>query len=71
MIYIDADTINNVVRSTIDDDTFELTVPATNDIELVSKVLSYGVKAEPIAPEEFVENYKNEIKTLELGSIWV
>lgn len=48
----------------IDDDTFELTVPATNDIELVSKVLSYGVKAEPIAPEEFVENYKNEIKTL-------
>ena len=48
----------------IDDDTYELTVPAINEIELLGKVLSYGQKAEPIAPPEFVESYKNEIKLM-------
>ena len=48
----------------VDTSTYELTVPATNEIELLSKILSFGIKAEPIAPDDFVEHYKDEIKTL-------
>ena len=48
----------------IDENTYELTVPATNEIELLGKILSFGTKAEPISPPEFVEHYKTEIKSL-------
>ncbi len=48
----------------LDDRTYQLTVPASNAVELIAKVLSYGADAEPVAPKEFVDRYKMEVKRL-------
>lgn len=48
----------------IDENTYELDIPASNPTELVAKTLSYGADAEPISPESFVDSYNNELVAL-------
>jgi len=48
----------------LDENTYELDVPASVPTELVAKTLSFGADAEPIAPESFVTSYKRELERL-------
>lgn len=48
----------------IDSQTYELSLPAASDTELVSKTLYYGDAAEPIAPESFVNKYRECVERL-------
>ncbi len=41
-----------------DDNSYELSVPAVSDVEIMGKLLSYSPESEPVAPEEFVARYR-------------
>ena len=48
----------------IDENTYELTVPAAYYRELLAKTLSFGASAEPISPPYFVNKYYEELDLL-------
>ncbi len=48
----------------IDDETYELTVPAIDHTELLGKTLSFGADAWPVSPPEFVDAYKAKVRDM-------
>lgn len=52
-----------------DGETLELTLPITNHTELLSRILFYGECAEPIAPSDFVAEYR--AKCIAMGKRYV
>lgn len=46
----------------IDDTSYELSVPAVSDVEVMARLLSYSPDSEPVAPEEFVKRYRDIIR---------
>ncbi|GEM_PF-2125574 len=45
----------------IDKESYELSVPAVSDVEVMGKMLSFAPNSEPIEPKEFVERYNGII----------
>ncbi|MBQ0071492.1 MAG: WYL domain-containing protein [Spirochaetales bacterium] len=43
------------------DGAYELSVPATSDVEVMGRMLSYAPNAEPLSPEAFVQRYREII----------
>ncbi len=48
----------------IEEDVYELSLPAVNDTELIAKTLSFGENAWPVSPEAFVEAYKERVREM-------
>ena len=48
----------------IDDEVYELTVPAISYTELLAKTLSFGPDAWPVSPQDFVEAYKCKVSEM-------
>ena len=48
----------------IDSDTIELSIPITNDTELLSRILFYGDAADPLEPEDFVLQYREKCSNM-------
>ncbi len=48
----------------IEEDVYELSLPAVNDTELIAKTLSFGENAWPVSPAKFVENYKERVREM-------
>ena len=46
----------------IDSDTYEISVPAVSDVEVMARLLSYAPESEPVSPGEFVERWRNIIR---------
>lgn len=42
----------------VDDNTYQISIPAVSDVEVMAKMLSFQPHSEPVAPEEFVEKYR-------------
>ena len=45
----------------LDDGRYELSIPYSNDKELIMDILKYGADVEVIAPEELKEAVKNQL----------
>ena len=48
----------------LDENTYELEIPASVPTELIAKTLSFGADAEPISPQSFVDSYNKELSRL-------
>lgn len=48
----------------IDDDVYELSLPAVSATELIAKTLSFGEEAWPVSPESFVDAYKERLREM-------
>ncbi len=48
----------------IDNEVYELTVPAISYTELLAKTLSFGPDAWPVSPDDFVEAYKEKVSEM-------
>ena len=47
-----------------EDGSYELSVPAVSDIEVMGKMLSFAPDSEPVSPVEFVEKYKETVRKM-------
>ena len=47
-----------------DGNVLELRLPISNHTELLSRILFYGDAAEPVAPEDFVSEYKKKCRNM-------
>ena len=47
-----------------EDGSYEISVPAVSDVEVMGKVLSFAPDSEPVAPKEFVDNYKEKVRNM-------
>ena len=47
-----------------EDGSYEISVPAVSDVEVMGKVLSFAPDSEPVAPKEFVDNYKEKVRKM-------
>lgn len=45
----------------VDSSSYELSVPAVSDVEVMGKLLSFSPESEPVSPAEFVDRYKRII----------
>ena len=45
----------------IDDETYEISVPAVSDVEVMARLLSYAPESEPVSPPSFVERWRGII----------
>ena len=47
-----------------DDGSYELSVPAVSDIEVMGKMLSFSPDSEPVSPKEFVDKYRETVRKM-------
>lgn len=47
-----------------DDGSYELSVPAVSDIEIMGKMLSFAPNSEPVSPKEFVDKYREIVRKM-------
>ena len=47
-----------------EDGSYEISVPAVSDVEVMGKVLSFAPDSETVAPKEFVDNYKEKVRKM-------